>query len=353
MFLRKRGRRILLLHSYRDGQGKVCQARLGHFLEVGEARRCLAQRAWREDFARRFPEVNVDWQQLLEQARKLKRNAPQPSRPRPLEVRLDQALGSFLRLWAQVEDPQLAQQVAEVVRDRLRLAETPPISPQECLEKGDSNQLEALGWRARAQLDPRRTRIREGAELYTKTLARRAQVLQNEGLQLEASQVLEELAQIDPTPEHQADYAAALQVLGRDEEAVLEYQRLARDSAVRYYNLASLYCRQGRMDEALGQMMKGLLRDSKVATQADHRYWQTYSHLWDPVSRWFLRGTYAQPLVRARLSLAVENRTIPRELVKGKARRLLLQRVLHWDPPKPCQITARRKRSKTASQSGS
>jgi len=35
MFIRKHGRRYLILHSYRDGRGKVCQRRLGHFWDEG------------------------------------------------------------------------------------------------------------------------------------------------------------------------------------------------------------------------------------------------------------------------------------------------------------------------------
>lgn len=361
MFLRKRGRRVLLLHSYRDGQGRVCQARLGHFEEVDEARRCLRSSQWREDFARRFPEVKVDWSRVSEQAREIPKNSTTRPRARPLKVRLEEAFSTFLRLLAQADDPQLTQQIADVVRDRLRLAETQ--IPEDCLEKGDESQLEALEWRARAQLEPRRSDFQDGqASLYLKTLARRAEILQAEGRPAEACQVLEELTRSQPSDDHRADYAAALQALGRTEEASQEYQRIPRDSAVRYYNLATIDCKNGHMDKALGHLMKGMLRDSGIArAEKDRRegrqpvggqdYWQKFGHLWDPIGRWFLLATYSQVLVRSRLTRAAEDRVRPRELVTGKARQLLLQRVLHWTPPK-AQVVARRKRSRTASQSG-
>ncbi|MCW5869625.1 MAG: tetratricopeptide repeat protein [Candidatus Eremiobacteraeota bacterium] len=357
--MRKRGRRVLLLHSYRDGQGRVCQARLGDFSEVEEARSCLSNPVWREDFARRFPRVKVDWARVLRQAEETPENPPRRShsrshsrsRSRSLELRLDEALSTFLRLWAQVEDAHLTQKIADVLRDRLRLAELDPTD------------LEALEWRTRARLEPRRSDFRDGtADVYLETLSRRAEQLKAQGRLQEACQVLEEVAQSKPTAEHQADYAAALQVLGRTEEAIAQYERMPRSSAVRYYNLASIYCRNGQMDQALGQLMSAMLRDSQVARAVKsmragqtplrgQEYWQKFGDLWDPVGRWFLLGTYSQPLVRSRLTRAAENRQKPRELVKGKARELLLQRVLHWDPPRR-QAVARRKRSSTASHSG-
>lgn len=341
---------MLLLHSYRDGQGRVCQARLGHFAEVEEARHCLSQPSWRQDFARRFPEVKVDWARVTLQAGGISKNPKKPIRSRPLEARLDEALTTFLRLWARLEDASLNQQIADVLRDRLRLAER------------DDTDLEAKEWRARARLDPRRTDFHDGAaEDYIQTLEARAEELRSQERLHEVCQVLHEVVQSKPTPDRRAAYGAALQVLGRTDEAIAEYQRIRRNSAVRYYNLASIYCQVGRMDMALGHVMSAMLRDCQpakaVKCQREGRspasgleYWDKFGHLWDPIGRWFMLGTYSQVLVRSRLSKAAETRRIPRELVTGRARGLLLQRVLHWDPPKR-QVAARRKRSKTASQS--
>lgn len=358
MFLRKRGRRVLLLHSYRDGQGRVCQARLGHFDEVEEARRCLREPAWREDFARRFPHVKVEWDRVTRQAADTPKNPAKASRSRPLAVRLDEALSTLLRLWAQVEDVRLNEQIADVLRDRLGLAER------------DDRDLETQQWRARARLDPRRSDFRDGAaDDYIQTLESRADELKTQGRLQEACQVLQEIAHSQPTAERQADHAAALQILGRTDEAIVEYERISRSSAVRYYNLASIYCKDGRMDKALGNVMSAMLRDRQTAKVLECQragrppargleYWDKFGHLWDPVGRWFMLGAYSQPLVRSRLNKAAENRRTPRELVTGKARNLLLQRVLHWDPPKPrpkpkSQAVARRKRSNTASHSES
>lgn len=355
MFLRKRGRRFLLLHSYRDGQGRVCQARLGHFDDVEEARRCLDSPAWRREFAGRFPDLEVDWARVAQQAAETPASSSPARRAngaRSLEVRLNESLSAFLRLWAQVADVELRQRVAEVLRHGLRLNDL------------DGAHLEALAWKAKARLDPRRTDFRDGeGEEYLKTLSLQAEELKARGEHREACQLLAVVARGQSSPEHQANYGEALQLLGRTEEAVTEYERIPRNQAVRHYNLASVHLQVGRMDKALGCLLDGMLRDPHVARASKNlregkplavgqEYWERFGHLWDPVGRWFMLGLYSQPLVRSRLTRAAETRRTPRELVSGPARRLLLQRVLHWDPPKP-QRTARRKRSKTASQSES
>ena len=354
MFLRKRANRVLLLQSYRDGEGKVRQARLGHFLSVQEARDSLRSQVWRDDFSRRNVGLKVDWEQLLEQANQLPGEIPRPVNPRPLELRAEEALSTFLRLWPQLEDAQRKSEIADLLRERLRLMEA------------SESELEAVQLRAETALEPRRVQRQDGsADLYLKTLGDRATQLQEQGRMEEACGLLERRATMNPTEPHLAEYGAALQILGRSEEAIAQYRRISRTNPVRHYNLASLYCNAGRMDEALTAVMNGLVRDSQVARATtalregrtpDHgkEYWDKFGHLWCPIGRWFLMGTYAQPLVKARLFRVAESRVVPRMLVKGKARALLLQRVLYWDPPAPkAQVVARRKRSRTASQEGS
>ena len=64
MYLRKMGRRYLLLHCQRMGDGRVRQRRLGHFEQAAELRQSLSCGRWRAEFERKFPKVSVDWQQL-------------------------------------------------------------------------------------------------------------------------------------------------------------------------------------------------------------------------------------------------------------------------------------------------
>ena len=61
MYLRKMGRRFLLLHSQRLGDGRVLQRRLGHFEQGAELRRSLSCARWREQFRKKNPGVSVDW----------------------------------------------------------------------------------------------------------------------------------------------------------------------------------------------------------------------------------------------------------------------------------------------------
>ena len=56
MFFRQMGRKILLLHSYRDGTARVCQRRLAHFGSVEEARTQVADPGWQQTFPERYPD---------------------------------------------------------------------------------------------------------------------------------------------------------------------------------------------------------------------------------------------------------------------------------------------------------
>jgi tetratricopeptide (TPR) repeat protein len=365
MFLRKRANRILLLHSYRDGAGKVCQARLADFRGGKEARELLASTQWRREFELRFPGRKVDWSKLAEQARGLPDDTGKPVVSKPLNQRFEAAFRAFLRLWDQLEDSQRRDQVAETLRERMRLAELPPATPEDCLESGGLEQLQVLEWKSRASLDPRRSSLEdESGETYRKTLARRAELLQAEGQAEQARQLWKQLVEVQPSEHHLARYGAILQKLGLLDEAAEQYRRISKKCAVRSYNLASLHLQQNEMDAALIEAMNGMLSDSRIARATGalregrqpnegREYWEKFGHLWDPIGRWFLMGTYAQPLVRVRLGRAAEARYRPRVLVRGKARDLLLTRVLYWDPPQKVQPTARRRRSKTASQAES
>ncbi|GMU52793.1 MAG: hypothetical protein AMXMBFR33_19390 [Candidatus Xenobia bacterium] len=67
MFLRKSGRKFLLLHSYREGGSRVRQLTLRQFEGVSGLRVALTRAGWRalqEELEQEFPHLEVDWDGL-------------------------------------------------------------------------------------------------------------------------------------------------------------------------------------------------------------------------------------------------------------------------------------------------
>ena len=96
MFLRKMGRRYLLLHNYRDGSGRVCQRRLGHFERATELRRSLTCDDWRAEFSRKHPDLSVDWERLRERTEELADDQAHISRAERIRI-LTRNLVTLLR----------------------------------------------------------------------------------------------------------------------------------------------------------------------------------------------------------------------------------------------------------------
>jgi tetratricopeptide (TPR) repeat protein len=74
MFLRRLGRKVLLLHCYRDGEGSVKQRRLAHFDSSEKLKAVLSADGWSEWRARieaAFPGLQADWQALRSKAEAL------------------------------------------------------------------------------------------------------------------------------------------------------------------------------------------------------------------------------------------------------------------------------------------
>lgn len=95
MFLRRMGRKILLLHSARDGSGKVLQRRLGDFANPQEAKRQLKNRDWCRRFQERYPEMALDAPLLLRKAAEL--GAKPATRRAPQAKSLDDRVMSATR----------------------------------------------------------------------------------------------------------------------------------------------------------------------------------------------------------------------------------------------------------------
>jgi len=66
------GRRILILHSYRDGRGAVCQHQPGHFTDLAGLETKL------EELPRRFPDFKCDTNRLRARAQELLSVAKEP-----------------------------------------------------------------------------------------------------------------------------------------------------------------------------------------------------------------------------------------------------------------------------------
>jgi hypothetical protein len=130
MFLRKMGRKILLLHSARDGSGKVLQRRLGDFANAQEAKRQLKNRDWCRRFEERYPEVKLDRPQLLRKATELAakpatRRGSQNRASKSPEDRITSATRALRKLLEQAENAGLRQRVL------LELSQPRPAVPLE------------------------------------------------------------------------------------------------------------------------------------------------------------------------------------------------------------------------------
>src|ERR1017187_8019565 len=101
MFVKRSGRRCLLLHSVRDGRGKVGHRRLGHFWDAASLERCLAA------LPQGAPELKPDIEQIRRKAHEKLSVEPSPQRAEP-DQRVDKcrkAVRSLLTLLAEEDDP--------------------------------------------------------------------------------------------------------------------------------------------------------------------------------------------------------------------------------------------------------
>jgi len=132
MFLRRMGRKILVLHSYRDGTGRVCQRRLAHFDSAEEAAERLADPDWQADLNHRYPELAVQ-PKLLKTKLDVLLQSVAPKRVRPTRTnrqKLHDALRTVQRLSR--EDANLKPVVATALLDLIapEATETPLATDQ-------------------------------------------------------------------------------------------------------------------------------------------------------------------------------------------------------------------------------
>ena len=241
-FLRKVCRRVLILHSYRDGRGKVCHRRLGHFSDAAGLEHEL------RDLPQRCPELNWDEVRLRQQAQKLL-TGPSPNPTSGQRARA--ALRTLMNWLAEAKDPgQLGPELA-TLRDRLHEVE---------LEQAENplNQARSALPSRRKRFDPSDSKARA----YLETLDEMAQLQQQPE---EKAQILAERVQAYPSPQALLQYGVALQQLGRHREAIEQYKRVPDEISHRHYNLCSIYWCLGDFDEALVHLLRGLARQPDTA----------------------------------------------------------------------------------------
>ncbi len=312
MFLRRMCRRILILHSYRDGRGKVCQRRLGHFTDLAGLEREL------DDLPRRCPDLHWDGSRLRDQASKLLNEASHS--PVPSE-RARKALRTLLNWFAEEPDPgQLA-----TLRVRLR---------QMDLDESN-NPIE----QARSALPSRRKRFDPSdpkAQAYLETLE---QMARHQDQPEEKAQILGQRVQACPDPQALLQYGVALQQLGRHHEAIEQYQRVPDDEGHRHYNTCSTYWQLGDFEQALVHLLRGIARQPETADALFRMqqgkpvlrggsYWDEFGELWDQIGRRFVVAIARIPLVRRRLRQAQQSQRKVRSLVPPSSRVWMLQKGL-------------------------
>ncbi len=337
MFLRRSGRRILLLHSYRDGRDQVCQMRLGHLLEE-EALERFDCPDWKAEIEASLPRLRVKWSHLRERlVLLLASGGERLRRACKREDMVEERLKALLRALAYETDSKVLDRVAAVVQDRARCQRASWGRAEECLDQGDlkaaEQELRDLVARGRAQLAPPEVKS------YLLAQARLGQLLLQQGRFRECAEVERQRAACCPTREACLDLGAVLQRQGMLEAAAAQYARLPRRSAWRHYNLASAALQAERYEEGLWHLLRGFGRGRGEVFALRHleagrppgfgrEYWDRYGHLWGERARRFFLVARAEPLVGSRICRADERGKLPRDLVKGWSFDRLLERVL-------------------------
>lgn len=345
MFLRRVGRKIVLLHSYRDGSGRVCQLRLAD-VEEELALECFRNQSWRGELEERFSDIRMDWRRLRERLELLLEDvAPRQRRARTRQILVETRLRDLLRALQSETDERVLKGVAEAVQHRLDCTGASLQRAEKKAEAGDldaaERELRALVVRTRAELPARRSRFSEKeppVKSYLQAQERLAEVLRQQGRLKESLEVQRARVNCCATREARLDLGSALQRQGELEAAAREYARAPRRFSWRHYNLAAVALEREHWDEALEHLFQGFWRGREIVFALKHlragrkagwgrEYWEWYGHLWNEQARDFLLATRAEPLVGVQVSNALECGRMPRRCVEGRARQLLLERI--------------------------
>lgn len=331
MFWRKVGRRYHLIHSYRDGRGKVCQLKVRQFLDAESLERQLAR--WGElERELRALHPRVDGERLRAQAEQALREADPPGVDRAARAR---ELCRQLRRLVD-DDPGLAPLVERAL-SREQPSEKGLSRARELLQDGHCVEAERAlvklrrRWRGLVPAGRRPMLAeRERLEPYNRTLSLLAEVYRRRGRFRRAVEVGAERVRLDPSPDALLDWSEALH-RGGDPQAALEaVRRVPATDRRRFYHEAAALLELGREREALQPLLRAMARDRKPAQElrrVGSPYWERYGPLWGPSARDFLRRVEKELMVRVRLTwLESDGRRITR-LVPRHAQAVLRARL--------------------------
>jgi len=290
VYIRRMGRRLLVLQSYRDGRSKVCQRRWGHFVDsAGLTKLCQDLRGHLS-----CPQLS----QLRERGEELLRELPALARK---EERRHQVTGLAKRLIHAIDEG-IELETAELTALRQRL-ETGAVS----------------------RLGSRRRNLEEHeASDYVQALE---QQLQEQGPSLT---VLEERARVGHNPMRRLELGAHLQASGQLERARDVYARLSKRVPARHYQLASLAWADRDYRKALDHLCQGFVEDLdfEQTRQGKGLYWQQFGPHWGEAGRAFFLEVGASTLVRMNLGRVRRMGVRVRRLLPSVSEPWFLPRVL-------------------------
>lgn len=322
MFLRRMGQKILMLHNYRDGTGKVRQLRVADFAGAHEAVRQLGDRKWLQALKEHYPDLKFD-HTLLERARDWQ-DTPAPKRIQKRcgsRLTIQSTLLTLQRLLEQARDPELKERVLR------QLSSTSVAGPEVQLRE-----------EVRTTQPPRRTCWHPddpSAAAHRLAMHQLVEHYRSSGQLEEACAAQAGLARAFPGRQAWLDHGVLLQRLGRWDEAIRQYSRLPYRHSLRHYQIASAICARGNPEESLENVFRALTWDRDVAEGLlkiekglepwkGAEYWQRYGDLWTAAGRKFLLAVYNQSLVKMGLGRAARLGIKPRRLFRGHAVTVIL-----------------------------
>jgi tetratricopeptide (TPR) repeat protein len=344
MFLKRRGHRVDVLHSVRDGRGYVRHRRLYQFLNV----RVLADQlhedrwgAWEDEMRRRCPDIRFSADRLRAQAEALveKSSTSSESPMAPTLADVHKACRVLQRMFDSPEVVRAALPHLQELREQLAGLESEDAlqALQIKLETGELDvreELTQLSSECRSVLSKGRKRVDASeprASSYLRGMDLLAQKLFQDGQLEESLNVLQQRANCSPAPATLLAQGATLLRLGRAAEAVSQFEQLPGRCATRHYNLAAAHWAQGHYELAVDRLLDAFVRNRSVAEslvrKSPHQYWQEFGDLWDQPGRTFLLSLYKQLMVRWPLSRLRERPRIVRCLLSSDSRAKLLERL--------------------------
>lgn len=319
VFFRKKGRGFQLIHSYRDGQGRVRQLRVATLLSREEALTRLEPvhwDIWIGEVSKRVPHLTVEGEKLRERLLALTRLMPEgpmsdgeKAKVVVVARKAREKAGGESSIWRRVEG---LRQELEQGGDRelwasvLESLQLPP----EAAGEGESERVMALREALEASRRLRRShrlrtdRTSPETQAHLQLLESLAGELEGRGRWGEAVRLRSEQVNLTLEVEARAQLALTLQMSGRWREAERQYGMLPGTSALRHYGLGSLAFQRGRREEAFDHAVKALFRDRWLAVS--EAFWAGAGQGWGEDGRVFVWAISQQFPIRWEIRLREE-----------------------------------------------